>query len=74
MDDSSDQENVEYMNKEQPRTPKNTSTKFNGDLAIEIIDLEFREVEDWLKKECKKIKYECYEITNMLKIKIQEQI
>lgn len=74
MDKSSDSDDgmtKKYKNK------KNTSNSnkkiveknFNEDDAMEIIEIEFQDLEDWLKRETKKLKKDSYNIIDSIKVK-----
>jgi hypothetical protein len=43
--------------------------KLNEDITLEIINLEFKEVEEWVKREIKSLKYESSDIIDSLKLK-----
>jgi hypothetical protein len=42
--------------------------KFNEDDAMDIVDVEFQELEDWIKKEIKILKQDAFEIVDCLKV------
>ena len=42
---------------------------FNEDDAMEIIEIEFQDLEDWLKRETKKLKKDSYNIIDSIKVK-----
>jgi hypothetical protein len=42
--------------------------KFNEDDAMDILDVEFQELEDWMKKEIKILKQDAFEIVDCLKV------
>ena len=44
-------------------------TKLNEDITLEIVNSEFKDLEDWLKKEMKGLKEESFEIIDSLKLK-----
>jgi hypothetical protein len=49
--------------------PSKKVTKLNEDITMEIINIEFKELEEWLKKEMKGIKAESFDIVDSLKLK-----
>jgi hypothetical protein len=60
------------MNKKDNETedrPSKKVTKLNEDIAMEIINIEFKDLEDWLKKEMKTLKGESFDIIDSLKLK-----
>jgi len=46
----------------------NNKNKFNEDNALEMVELEFKDLEDWLKKECKRLKSEAGDICETIRI------
>jgi hypothetical protein len=42
--------------------------KFTEDEAMDIVDVEFQELEDWMKKEMKNLKQDAYDIVDCLKV------
>lgn len=54
-----------------PHTSKYSEkkSKFNEDHALELIDQEFKDLEDWLKREAKRLKSDCADICETIKIK-----
>jgi hypothetical protein len=70
MDNESDDEKQDNTYEKNNRKQANTS-KITVDNALEIIEMEFKEVEDWTKKEMKRLKYDCFDIIDSLKMKYQ---
>jgi hypothetical protein len=74
MDKSSDSDEGMTKNtkntKNTPASNKKIVEKiFNEDDAMEIIEIEFQDLEDWLKREMKKLKKDSYNIIDCLKVK-----
>jgi hypothetical protein len=74
MDKSSDSDDgmtKKYKNKKNtPNSNKKIVEKnFNEDDAMEIIEIEFQDLEDWLKRETKKLKKDSYNIIDSIKVK-----
>lgn len=61
-------ENEEIIDKASPKN-KAKKSKINDDTALEIINLEFIEIEEWLRTESKQLKIQCNEIAEGLKTK-----
>lgn len=66
-DDDYEEENHQASQK--PQNGNRAISSLTDDTAREIIDIEFNELEDWLKSESRKLKYECYEIADSLQVK-----
>ncbi len=73
MDTDSDDGIMMKKNKNKKNTPnsnkKIVEKNFTEDDAMEIIELEFQDLEDWLKRETKKLKKESYNIIDSIKVK-----
>ena len=54
-------------------TPGNKKREklFSEDDALDIVDLEFQDLEEWLRKETKKLKKDSFNIIDCLKVKQQ---
>ena len=54
-----------------PATPNfisNNKKKFNEDNAMEMLDLDFKDLEDWLKRECKCLKNQVSDICETIRV------
>ncbi len=70
MNNSSSSE--EQTNTKQSKHSANNHKKennFTDDNAMEIVDIEFRDLEDWIKKETRKLKKDSFGIIDCLKVK-----
>jgi hypothetical protein len=63
-------EGVNHEIKEKDNQKKN---KFTEDTANDIIDIEFRELQDWTKTQIRKLKMDCYDHIELLKLKADKK-
>ena len=66
MDNNTPKYNIN--NKETRNSDFKNEVKFNEDDAMEIISIEFQELQDWIKEEIKILKQDSYDIVECLKV------
>ena len=61
-------------NEGEKRTSSKKPTKLDEDITLEIINSEFKDLEDWLKKKIKGLKGESFQVIDSLKLKNDDQL